>query len=411
MVYAFERNGEGVWRDRARFAPPHTRAGTQFGYALAADGDRFLVGMPSIGLSVAGAAFLYRRDATNLRGWSLELEFTAEDPATAPAFGSAVALAGDVLAVTGSTESVQPYSGSYVVHVRERDAGGPGNWGEVRSIPSPTGTRDIFGYKLALDGKTLAVVAPAELNERFQYGAVYLFSRGDGGAKGWGLGRRLRSPNAPNDLFTAELSALAGDWLVAAVPTGSATGSVHVFGRNVGGPGTWGEVAVLQDLDLPEFAGFGQGLALEGDELLVGASGYSFSGSGGEVYSYDLSRLARSEWRGDSLGVNYDSLEAGRAILGEGFTATVALRITGHPLAILRCFTEEAEIPLPGGQVVLGENACLRLVGSGPLAQFEVAIPNSPALCGQRFVTQAAHVGGGLPFVLSNAQDVVIGVR
>jgi len=412
IVYAFERDRSGAWREIVRFAPPRAQAGARFGASLATHGDRFLVGMPYVGRPVAGAALLYRRDPANLRGWSVELEFSAEDPATAPAFGHAVALAEDVLAVSGSTESVQPYSGSYVVHIRERDAGGPGNWGEVRSIASPTGTRDIFGYRLALDGELLAIVAPGELNPRtFEYGALYLIARGEGGASGWGLARRLHSTNTRNGLFTAELSVLAGDWLVAALPTGSATGSVHVFGRNVGGPETWGEVVRLEDLDLEEGAGFGQGLALEGDELLVGASGYSFTDVSGEVYVYDLARLARAEWRGDTLGVNVDSYNAGPAVLGETFVATVDLATTGHPTAILSCFTDAAEIELPGGQVALGQDRCFRRASSGPLARFEFAIPNIPSLCGRTFVTQAAHVGGGLPFVLSNAQDVVIGVR
>jgi hypothetical protein len=411
IVYAFERDGLGAWRERARFKPRGAQPGAQFGYALASEGERFLVGMPSIGQPVAGAAFLYRRDRTSLRGWSLELGFTAEDPATALAFGSAVALADDVLAVSGSTESHFPYSGTYVVHVRERDAGGPGNWSEVRSIASSTGNGDIFGYKLALDGKTLAVVAPGEWNPQTnQIGALYLYSRGEGGAIGWGLARRLHSPEAADGLFTVELAVLAGDWLLAALPTKQA-GSLHVFGRNVGGPETWGEVSVLQDPELAEGAGYGQGVALEGDELMVAASGYEQSDRSGEVYVYDLSRLARSEWRGDSLGVDVDSYNAGRALLGETFVATVDLTMTGHPLAVLKCFTDEAEIPLPGGQVVLGRNACLTRTSSGPLARFEIPIPNLSSLCGRRLVTQVAHVGGGLPLVLSSAQDVVIGVR
>src|SRR6185503_15971586 len=217
--------------------------------------------------------------------------------------------------------------------------------------------------------------------------------------------KRLHSPHAQNDLFTAELSVLAGDWLVAALPTNS-PGSIHVFRRNVGGPENWGEVTRLQESELGENAGYGQGLALEGNELLVGASGYTFTDLSGEVYVYDLSRLAHTDWRGDSLGVNVDSYRAGPAVLGEVFTGTVNLLTTGHPMAVLSCFEDKAEITLPGGQVALGQNRLHHMTSSGPLATFHFAIPNLASLCGREFVTQAAHVGGSSPVVLSNAQDV-----
>jgi hypothetical protein len=411
VVYAYERDRRGIWREVSRLVPLGAGSGAGFGYSMAAHGERVLVGMPYPAMPVPGAAFLYRRDAS-LRGWALEREFSAADPATRLAFGSALALADDVLAVTGSTGNPFPYSDTYVVHVRERNAGGPGNWGEVKTIASPTGTRDLFAYKLALDGETLAAVAPAEMNPRnFRLGAVYLYARGGGGAGGWNRIKRLHSANALDGAFAAEVPALHGAWLVAGLPTASSGGTVHVFGRNVGGPENWGEVTRLELELWEEGAGFGQGLALAGDELLVSASGYSFSDTGGEVYVYDLARAARTEWRGDSLGANVDSYRAGTAVPGEHFVATVDLATTGHPLAVLSCFTDAAEIVLPGGQVLLGQNRCHRATASGPLARFEVAIPSLRSLCGLVLRTQAAHVGGTQPFVLTNAQDVVLGVR
>jgi hypothetical protein len=61
--------------------------------------------------------------------------------------------------------------------------------------------------------------------------------------------------------------------------------------------------------------------------------------------------------------------------------------------------------------VLLGENRFQHSTSAGPRARFEFEIPNLAALCGRTFVTQAAHVGGGLPFALSNAMDVTIGVH
>ena len=46
---------------------------------------------------------------------------------------------------------------------------------------------------------------------------------------------------------------------------------------------------------------------------------------------------------------------------------------------------------------------------AGPIARFELAIPDDLALSGLTVCTQAIHVFGAMPFVLSNAQDLVIG--
>jgi hypothetical protein len=322
MVYAFERDRSGTWREVSRLVPPSGGASAQYGLSLAARGDRLLVGMPYTGVPLAGHAFLYARDPSTLRGWRLEQELVAADPATGFDFGHTVALQEDVLAVAGATASMLPYADTYVVHVFERAPGGA--WTEVRSLDSPTGTLDIFGYRISLTEDALAVVAPAELSPSFLYGAVYLYSRGPGGPEGWGLARRLYSPDDPDGAFTAEQCVLSGDWLVAGVPGAGTTGSVHVFGRNVGGPDTWGEVALLHGQSSAEYSGYGQALALEGDELLVAQSGYYFTESGGEA-APTTSRTSRSS--GVATRWAWTWTPTGRtAVLGGTFVATVNLR-------------------------------------------------------------------------------------
>ncbi len=414
-VFARDQGGPGNWGEVTHFAPPSAGANAHFGYSLAVRGDRLLVGAPHHAQGVAGTAYLYRRDSASASGWSLELEFTSTDPATAFEFGQDVALGDEVLAVSGSRTSVIPYSDSYVIHVRERDAGGPGSWGETSRIESPTGSRDFFAYEVVLDGDLLLSVAPGEPNLTFdEIGALYLYERTAPGQ--WQLRKRFFSTEAVGGWFTAEEVELEGDWLVAGSPSDtvqgqSSAGALFVFGRNTGGPDAWGDVVRLHDSDPGADALFGLDLSLEGDELVVGAPG-PYSGSvGGDVYFLDLARLARASWRNDAAGANPGSHSAGRPLLGSTFRATVDITTTGHSVAALIAFADPAKIPLHGGQVLLGHRRVATAFRSGPIAQFAFSLPDDPALCGVRFTTQAAHFGGVQGFALSNAQDLVLGME
>ena len=46
---------------------------------------------------------------------------------------------------------------------------------------------------------------------------------------------------------------------------------------------------------------------------------------------------------------------------------------------------------------------------NGPIATYNIPVPNAANLCGLPIYTQAIHFGGVVPFALSNAQDLTIG--
>ncbi|MSR64074.1 MAG: hypothetical protein EXS08_16760 [Planctomycetes bacterium] len=125
-VFARDQGGPGNWGAVTHFAPGGLALGAGFTYSLAQHGERLLVGAPHHARGVAGRAYLYRRDPSSASGWTLERDFTSCAPTTAFEFGQDVALDDATLALSGSTTSVQPYS-DYVVHLFERDAGGAGN--------------------------------------------------------------------------------------------------------------------------------------------------------------------------------------------------------------------------------------------------------------------------------------------
>lgn len=409
-VFARDQGGPGNWGEVATFTPPNASAGALFGFSLAIRGNRMVVGAPYTGLDRAGSVYLYRRDAASVSGWTLERELTAASATTGFSFGHALALDGDTLAISGAEVARSPYPSTFVVHVLERDLGGPDHWGERQRLAAGLDPTDLFGYRLGLSDGWLAVAAPGEVAPDFMdVGALYLFERDRGGAGNWGEARRLEGPGG--GAFTPEQLLFSGDWLVAGSPSFAGAGAAFVFARNEGGENAFGLVTTIQDLPLEQESAFGQGLALDGDELHVGASGMYASGPSGENYTYDLGRLARASWRSDAARRNPDSLTVSTPELGTTFGAVVDLASSGHALAALMVFQQRAEIAFPTGQVLLGRERLGLQLASGPRASFALALPSAPALCGLEVTLQAAHLAPGRSFQLSNAQDLVLGMR
>lgn len=149
----------------------------------------------------------------------------------------------------------------------------------------------------------------------------------------------------------------------------------------------------------------GPALAADGTLVIVDRNG---------VYAYRCAAPASAVVR--NAGANPASTSTDLPVLGASFQATVDLGgTTGHPTAAYVGFLTPTNLPLPGGQVLLVDvtDPAGELLGlaasSGPLAAFSLAVPDAPELCGLAVSTQALHFGGGLPFALSNAVDLVLG--
>jgi len=169
---------------------------------------------------------------------------------------------------------------------------------------------------------------------------------------------------------------------------------------------------------------FGSALAFLGDldgdgtqELVVGAYfDDSAATDDGAVHVLSLDYCpTQASATSRNAGTNPTSYTCDAPVLGQPWNATVDLSTTGHPLALVVGFTTPFQFTLPGGQTVLvidGSGAGEQLMlaaGSGPTASFSLTVPLDSVFCGRELYTQAVHLGGGLPFALSNAQDLVVG--
>lgn len=192
-VYVFDRDpASQQWQRTARFTAsdggefdnfgaegPQDRYG---GTVLALSGDTALVGLPETGPTPGGQAYVFERNAGGANQWAEVARLTASEVTAGSLFGLSVAIDGNV-ALVGSPASDAAGFNAGAVYLFERNAGGPGRWGEVRLLTaSHAASTDWFGASVALAGDTAVVAAPVvDLGANTNQGRVYLLQRDQGG--------------------------------------------------------------------------------------------------------------------------------------------------------------------------------------------------------------------------------------
>lgn len=221
----FTRNG-GAWQRQTTLRAPDPSGVDLFGTAVDVAGDTVLVGASGATAGDgrdSGAAFVYARSGDS---WRRTANLVPSGEGTTD-FGRAVALDGDTAAVGARRAGLEP-GDSGVVFVFGRRGGG---WHEQAELVAGGDDRnDGFGTALAAAGGRVLVGAPAETNDvGTAAGGAYVFARRNGR---WRREATLRDDSGSgNHRFGA---AVALDGEVALVGTGLGRGPI-VFGRSEGG--------------------------------------------------------------------------------------------------------------------------------------------------------------------------------
>jgi hypothetical protein len=257
-----------------RLTSPDPRIDEMFGYSVAVDGDRIVVGAPFRGESVeyGGAVFVFESDGNG--GW-IDTKLTASDGSDGGGFGMSVAVDGDRIAVGAPFDmSADDDQGS--VYVFDRDDNG--QWLETKLTASDGGRSDFFGSSVAVDGDRVVVGAGGQNDDT---GAVYVFESDDGG--GWTGTKLTASDGAPLTYFglmadRAQGMPVAADDGRIVVGSRSAFGESKVYLYEPDGSGGWTETKLAE---------FGFGVDIEGDRIVVSdesaVSIFEPDGSGGWI--------------------------------------------------------------------------------------------------------------------------------
>ena len=157
-VTFFEFDGT-IWNE-GETLPPSSPSGGRFGFAVALDGSRAIVGADEADSAVGsetGSVSIYERQGTN---WVLQQLLTPDDATVGSAFGGSIALHGDDLFVGARNQGLAGTGGPGAAY-RYRSSGG--DWvpdGSITAESSALG--DDFGFALSYDGETLLVGAPLD---------------------------------------------------------------------------------------------------------------------------------------------------------------------------------------------------------------------------------------------------------
>ena len=278
VAYVFERNagGANAWGQVKRLKTFDLDPDDHFGYSVAVGGDVVVIGAPreDDGGSDAGAAYLFERNFGGANNWGETKKLTASDAQTEDFFGSSVAMADDVIIIGAyGDDDVCNLAGA--AYIFERNAGGANTWGETKKLTaSDAQLSDFFGTSVAVDGDVAIVSAYAEDSAAINAGAAYIFERNNGGTNAWGEVKKLTASDAQADDYFGGSVSVADDMALVGVPyekAGSGAGAAYVFERNTGGSNDWGQAKKLLAYDAQENDNFGCSVAVDGDVIAIGA--------------------------------------------------------------------------------------------------------------------------------------------
>lgn len=466
--------GSGEWTERKRLVAQDGVAFDQLGgSAVAVDGDTVLLGASRAKVGNVlqqGAVYVFERNAGGPDNWGQSAKLTDETVGSVGNFGTGIAIEGDLLAVGAGRAG-----GNGQVTIFERDRDGPGTWGKVAAIPDSAvgdggSPLEFFGGAVALDGDLLLVGAGSADVSFFgeDDGAAYIFRRHPVERDRWDFVTRLTAPEAAlcgggrtlaevsldtlevrlevqrcaqqpdsrtdRDAFGGRV-AIEDDTVVVAAAnaegaSGLPVGAVYVFRRDPGGADRWDLVTKLTGSDIlaSTSPGFGGGLALAGDTLLVGALGAEVGAKADQGAAY---RFERGAGGPDAWG-EVAKLVAGDGLSREDFGIAVALDgvdgvigARGYELGQGAVYLA-GERPVPGpafaatgllvdGGVVEGPGGVVLGAVAGAIAEplpvwiVEVPAPDEPLIAGATSRGGFYNIGGerraaaadGAPFGLA----------
>jgi len=278
----------------AKVVPPTALSSAVFGGPVAVWGDTMVVGAPQDDLyeEDSGSVYVYQRSAGGADRWSLVANIQGSGVRLGTHFGTSVDIWEDTI-VIGAIDYHGADSQSGAVWVFERNLGGADSWGEVRRITSANvSSGDDFGSRVGISRDTIVVSAIYDWEGGEDSGSVYVFERHHGGVNHWGEVTKLVASDGLQFHYFGRGLAIDGDTVVIGAtghPGGASfAGATYIFERNYGGSAeSWGEMKKLYGHYPNDFTDFRFSVDISGDTIIVGnptANGLALRSGKAEIF-------------------------------------------------------------------------------------------------------------------------------
>ena len=213
----------------------------EFGNAAAVDSNTAVIGAPADDGS--GSVLVFARDLDS-GVWSQAAKLKASDAGVGDNFGTSVALDGNTVVVGASLDTHGLLGRAGSVYVFTKPASGWADWDPTQDtetakiVPAGFAAGDEFGHSVAVDDSTGTIVAGARQDDSNE-GSAYVFTEPTGGWSGWdtltdpakaNLTATLIASNAAvNDYFGHSVAVDGDTVLIGASGRDSGKGAVYVF--------------------------------------------------------------------------------------------------------------------------------------------------------------------------------------
>ncbi len=277
--WLFGRNegGPGNWGQIKRLNTPTTVANLGSDQGLAINGATAVMGAYTANLPTpcapycdqGGEAYVFEKDYGGVNNWGNSKKLVPSVHQYLGRFGMSADIQGDLIVIGAQTENANG-AASGAVYMFSRNQGGADNWGEVKRLPGLQ-SGENFGNDLSLSNETLAIGAPLNSSIRSRAGAVYIYERDQSNADNWDLSKTIYNPTTLTNAAFGRSVDLSGDTLIVGAPEDDTyatnAGRIYIFKRNQGGANNWGLVNIIAGDDPIAEAQFGSVVAIDGTVL------------------------------------------------------------------------------------------------------------------------------------------------
>ncbi|MGD9109653.1 MAG: hypothetical protein PVG93_01815 [Phycisphaerales bacterium] len=283
-AYVFRYNGSS-WVQEQKLAPSDDPR--IFGYVVAIDDDKCLVGSPTALVDgvTRGAVYSFKCNGST---WVQEQKLSASDGEFMDQFGEAVSISGNLCLIGMPNEDIgASNSGSAYVFEYVGDS-----WIEQQKLV-PSGTINewhLFGCSVAIDENNGSCLIGAKGDDIMadDAGAVYFYKYYSGS---WTFFEKLFAPDATaHNVFGGAVSLLGDIFVVGSSgddDLGSVCGSAYVFKKDENLRPPWKIIKLTaSDGEYQDY--FGTSVSISGNNALVGAPAGYKDPAIGSAYVYDL---------------------------------------------------------------------------------------------------------------------------